>query len=79
MKIKSANEEYLEKATNLTEEEAERLQSRMRGKLMRRLEDKKLSTLEALAIQLELDDEQLEEWREKMRAIKVKDNDKNKK
>jgi len=79
VKIKSANEEYLKKATNLTEEESERLQSRMRGKLMRRLEDKKLSMLEALAIQLELDDEQLEEWREKMRAIKVKDNDKNKK
>ncbi len=72
MKIKTANEEYVKKATILTEEATERLLSRMRGKLTRRVEDNKLSTIEALAIQLELDDEQLAEWREKMQEIKAK-------
>jgi hypothetical protein len=45
----------------------------MRGKPARRLEDKKLSTLEALAIQLEIDDERLVEWRKNMHAIKEKE------
>lgn len=79
MKIKLINDEYLEKAKKLTEEEAERLLSRMRGKPARRLEDKKLSPLEALAIQLEIDDEQLAEWRKNMHAIKAKEDKKNKK
>ncbi len=50
MKIKPASEEYLEKAQKLTEEESERLLSRMRGKPARKLEDNKLTTLEALAM-----------------------------
>lgn len=65
MKIKYASEEYMEKAKNLSQEEVERLQSRMRAKLTRREEEKKLTLIEVLAIQLELDDEQLAEWREK--------------
>lgn len=73
MKIKIASDLYIEKAKNLTQEEADRLQSRMRGKLTRRLEDNKLNTVEALAIQLELDDEQLQEWRDKMQEISKKD------
>ncbi len=70
MKINPASAEYLEKAQQLTEEESERLLSRMRGKPARKLEDNKLTTLEALAIQLELDDELLSEWRENMHAIR---------
>lgn len=73
MKIKKASDEYLEKAKNLTEEEIERLQSRMWGKLTRRAEDKKLSTIETLAIQLKLDDERLAEWRENIQEIRKKD------
>jgi len=73
MKIKVPDTEYLEKAKLLTEEEVERVMSRMDGKLPRRLAKEKLSALEALAIQLELEDEQLREWREKMHAIKEKD------
>lgn len=65
LKIKYASEEYMEKAKNLSQEEVERLQSRMRAKLTRREEEKKLTLIEVLAIQLELDDEQLAEWREK--------------
>jgi N-acyl-L-homoserine lactone synthetase len=76
MKIKSASNEYLEKAANLTDDEGERLLSRMRGKLTRRFEDEKLSKVEAIAIQLELDDEQLAEWRERMHEIKAKDKSK---
>jgi hypothetical protein len=72
MKIKTPNQEYLEKVKLLTKEETERLLSRMSGKLPRRLEKEKLSTLEALAIQLEVEDEQLNEWRERMRTIKEK-------
>ena len=53
---KTPDQEYLEKVTLLTEDETERLLSRMRGKLMRRLEDKKLSVLEVAAIQLEIED-----------------------
>lgn len=73
MKAKLVNEIYLEKAEKLTEEESERLLSRMRGKPARRLEDKKLTTLEALAIQLEFDDEQLAEWRKNMQELKEKE------
>ncbi|WP_124703222.1 hypothetical protein [Sulfuriferula multivorans] len=66
---KTPDEEYLEKAKLLTEEETERLLSRMRTKLMRRLEDKKLSALEVVAIQLEIEDKELNEWRERMAEI----------
>lgn len=66
---KTPDEEYLEKAKLLTEEETERLLSRMRAKLMRRLEDKKLSALEVVAIQLEIEDKELNEWRERMAEI----------
>jgi hypothetical protein len=75
LKIKKASELYIEKATKLSEEEVEKLQSRMREKLMRRAEDKKLSLIETVAIQLELDDMLLAEWREKRQQInsKIKD------
>jgi hypothetical protein len=72
MKIKTPSEEYLEKAKHLAEEEVERLHSRMKGKLHRRLEDKKVDTIEALAIQLEMEDEHLQEWRERMSEIREK-------
>lgn len=67
-----ADDEYLEKAKNLTEEQVERLQSRMRNKLTTKTEDKKITPLEALAIQMELEDEQLEEWREQRRKLNEK-------
>lgn len=72
MKIKTANEEYVAKAESLTKEDVDRLLSRMRDKLTRRFEDKKLSKLEVLALQLEYDDERLAEWRERMQIIKAK-------
>lgn len=64
---------YLAKVKLLNMEEQERLLSRMSGKLPRRLEKDKLSREEALAIQLELEDEQLADWRNNMQAIKVRE------
>lgn len=69
---KTPSEQYLEQAKLLSEEEIERLLSRARSKLMRRLEDKKLSAVEVVAIQLEIEDEELNEWREKWAEIKNK-------
>ena len=68
--------EYLEKVSSLSNEERERLSSRMRGKLPKRLDTEKISIEEALALQMELDDEQLEEWRKNMQAVRDKSNEK---
>jgi hypothetical protein len=75
---KESNPEYLAKVAQLSQEDTERLLSRMSGKLPRRLEKNKLTSEEALAIQLELEDEQLQEWREKMQAMRDKEAAKNK-
>ena len=69
---KTPSDEYLEKAKNLSKEETERLLSRTRSKLVRRMEREKITTLEVLAIQLEIEDEDLSEWREKMAEIRKK-------
>ncbi len=70
---KVSSPEYLAKVKTLSKDEIERLLSRMTGKLPRRLEKDKLSREEALAIQLELEDEQLKEWRNMMQELKKKD------
>jgi len=69
---RTPNPEYLEKAKLLSKEETERLLSRARNKLVRRLEDQRLSTVEVLALQLEIEDEDLNEWRERMAEISAK-------
>jgi urease gamma subunit len=73
---KMPSEAYCEKAKLLTKKETERLLARMRSKLARRLEDTKLSTLEAVAIQLEIEDEELKEWRARTAEIRKKSKDK---
>lgn len=65
MKIKPPTQAYLDKAATLSREEAERLFSRMRGKLARRLENEKIPSLDAVALQLQMEDEDLDEWRER--------------
>jgi hypothetical protein len=72
MKIKSPAKEFLVKAKTLSREEAERLFSRMGGKLTRRLEDKRFSALDVIAIQLEMESEQLKEWRRNFAKVKEK-------
>lgn len=67
---KTPSDEYLEKAKKLGKAETERLLSRSRNKLMRRVLDKKLSLVEAVALQLEIEDEDLAEWRARMAEIK---------
>jgi hypothetical protein len=67
---KVPSDEYLEKAKLLGKEETERLLSRTRSKLMRRLENEKMTALEVVAIQLELEDEDLNEWRERMAELR---------
>lgn len=74
--MRKPTEAYLEKARKLKEEETERLLARMRRKLMRRLEDSEMSVLEVVAIQLEIEDEELSEWREKWAEIRKKAKDK---
>ena len=70
MSNKVASEEYKDKVKLLSPAEAERLLSRMSGKLPKRLDKDKLSVEDALALQLELEEENLNEWREKMAKIK---------
>ena len=74
-KMKPPTKEYLEKAKSLSKKDAELLLSRMGGKLTRRLEDKRLSAMEVLALQLELEEEQLREWRKKVAEIRGKHKD----
>lgn len=69
---KRPSEAYLEKARLLSREDTERLLSRTRSKLIRRLEDEKLSALDVVAIQLEIEDEDLNEWREKWAELRKK-------
>jgi len=69
---KTPSDEYLEKAKLLSKEESERLLSRTRSKLMRQLENEKMTALEVVAMQLEIEDEDLSEWRKKMAEIRKK-------
>ena len=73
---KIPSEEYLAKAKKLTKKEADFLITRMGGKLGRRLDDHKLIPVEALAIQLEKEDEDRKEWREKFAELKARDDKK---
>ena len=70
--MKNINVDYVAKAKKLSEEERDRVLSRMGGKLPKRLHKEKLTVEEAIAIQLELEDEQLQEWRANMAAIEEK-------
>jgi len=74
-KHKPPAREYLEKAKALSRKDAERLLARMRGKYTRRLEDKKITAIEALALQLEFEHEQLFEWRKNLAKTRDKRKD----
>jgi hypothetical protein len=66
-------DEYFEKAKLLGEEETERVLSRARTKLIRKMGSEKISELEVVAKQLETEDEQLLEWRMKMAEMRAKE------
>lgn len=65
--------DYMAQVQKLTVAQKERLLSRMSGKLPKRLAKDKLTEEEAIAIQLELEDEQLQEWKDKVAALRAKD------
>lgn len=73
---KTPTDEYLDKARKLGKADLERVLSRARNKLVRRLEDRKLTPYEVAAIQLEIEDEDLAEWRERWATIRKKEKDK---
>jgi len=70
--MKTASKTYIEKVKMLSAEDQERLLSRMTGKLPKRFQKEKLTKEEALAIQMEVEDEQLQEWRSVMMAMETK-------
>lgn len=67
------DEEYMVKAKKLNKEQRERVLSRMAGKLPKRLKKEKLTEEQAIAIQLEHEDAQLREWKEKIAVIRDKE------
>lgn len=71
--------EYLERVKHLSEEDAERLLSRMAGKLPKRLAKEKINQPEALALQMELEDEHLQEWRKIRLAVREREEDEKRK
>jgi len=74
----SKSNDYASKAKELSKEQKERVLSRMTGKLPKRLEKDKLTEEQAIAIQLELEDEQLKEWQARVAAIRAKEKKKKK-
>ena len=64
MKRKPADE-YIEKAKLLTKEELEKLFARMRKELQSSMDNRKVIPLDAVAIQLEIEADQVREWRTK--------------
>ena len=69
---KSASEKYLKMAKTLTKREVEYLLMRMGEKLGRRIDAKKILTLEALAIQLEIEEHNRSEWRNHFAKVKAR-------
>ncbi len=78
MKLATCKIEYLDKAKQLSEDETDRLLSRMGGKLFKRFKKEGLSNQEILGIQMEIEDEQLMEWRHKIAEIRKNDSKKKK-
>ena len=66
------SEGALEKARRLSKEDVERLLSRTRKNLKHRLNDQELSPLEVVAMQLQIEDEELNEWRARWAEIREK-------
>ncbi len=72
MTIKNPSEAFIKLAEELDETSAEKVLSRMTGKLPKRFIKEKLTKNEAIAIQLELEDELLQEWRENFAKAQVR-------
>lgn len=79
MSIKNASEDFIKLAEKLDEESAEKVLSRMTGKLPKRFIKEKLTKVEAIALQLELEDELLQDWRKNFAKVNSSDEKKKKK
>jgi hypothetical protein len=79
MSIKNASEDFIKLAEKLDEESAEKILSRMTGKLPKRFIKEKLTKVEAIALQLELEDELLQDWRKNFAKVNSSDDNKKKK
>lgn len=66
----SPSAKYIAKASALSPGETELLGQRMRERFARRREDAKRSVTEILALQLEFEDKQLDEWRSCLTKIR---------
>jgi hypothetical protein len=66
------NEEYLKKAGKLSGAQAEYIFSRLRPKVGRGFEDNECFPVEEIALQLQLEDEALIEWRQRFAEVKEK-------
>ena len=70
-KTTTPTEEYLERAKQLSNDDADRLMARMRGRFTRRFAARKLTALQAIALQLEFEEEELAQWRDRMQQLRV--------
>ena len=66
-----ANEEYVKRAGKLSRAQAEYIFSRLRPKIGRGFEVDEQFPIEEIALQLQLEDEALVEWRERFAEVKV--------
>lgn len=65
-----AIEEYVKKAGQLSRAQAEYIFSRLRPKVGRGFEDDEHFPIEEIALQLQLEDEALVEWRQRFAEVK---------
>jgi len=68
------NQAYLEQAAALPKEEQETLKQRAFKTSARRLDDRKKSLVELVALQLEFEDQQLAEWRVRVAQMRQPEN-----
>ena len=73
MKTYTYHADYLKKAGELSEKKAERLMSRMSIDLYTRLLQDGYAPLEIMAVQLQIEDEQLQEWRQRVAQVRQQD------
>lgn len=71
MSDKEIPQDLIGRATALSRDDAERLFSRMRGKLRRRMERGELTPVGAIALQLLYEDEALAEWRRRVAELRA--------
>jgi hypothetical protein len=77
--MKTPAAEFVELTATLSEEAKGRILSRTRGKVFDRLGKYKMTNDEAVAIQLTIEDENRQEWLDKVRELRAKEEKKAKK